>query len=748
MATPPINPRPHYLLNAIAGWRTAASANVAFSADGGALTLQPLPGGMRPLIDAAGSFGGLQTAIGVAVDPEDNVYILDAGLCAVKRFDRCTQAFVRLHCVGGCGAEPRQMREAHGIAISRNYNLYLADTGNFRVQVFALNELVLRSIWGPFQVKQAVSGYTINPAIPAVRPPAKGCAPQWVYPAGTWRPWDVAIAPDGTICVSDYANGLIHFFDSVGCWEFASNGAAAGQPALVKPTRIAVDKAGRVYVIQENVGYVVVLDADGSYLQTISQPQQIAGDFRPVAVAVDLNGNLCLSDCLTRKLYFYQPVGDGSWCPFRCCGGAEGFATSLVFDRTGAPLFTGGGQSVCQMEPAAAYPTSGTYLAGPLDSRTYKCVWHRVVVSGPVPQGASVRVDTFTSESAKTVNEVESLPPSRWATGLVDTDTDSCEWDCLVLSPPGRYLWLRLTLAGDGAETAEIDTIRVYYPRASALRYLPAVYSADAVSADFLDRFLSIFDTMSGAISERVTYIARYFDPMATPANPKNVGGTDFLSYLSSWIGMTLNSNWPVHRRRELVRNAYRLYALRGTSAGLRLAIELYTGVKPTILEMFRLRSWLIVNQSTLGNCSTVFGAEVMDRLQIGSNSTIGGFRLIDYGDPNLDIFNEYANQFLVIVPRWAGADESAMQTLQQIVQMAQPAHTLATIQWAEPRMRIGIQSFVGVDTIVGRYPLGVIEGQGKLGYDTVLGVPGEKRRAPSMQVGRNASVGSSSVLH
>jgi len=318
----------------------------------------------------------------------------------------------------------------------------------------------------------------------------------------------------------------------------------------------------------------------------------------------------------------------------------------------------------------------------------------------------------------------------------------------MVLSNPGRYLWLRLTLSSDSAQTPEIDQIRIEYPRSSSLKYLPPVYSADAVSADFLSRFLSIFDTMMGRISDRITYMARFFDPRSTPANPRNVGGTDFLSYLGSWIGMTLESSWPVERRRKLVEKAHRLYALRGTAAGVKLAVELYAGVKPSILEMFRLRSWLIVGQSTLGNCSTLFGTEIMGRLQIGANSTIGSFQLIDWGNPNLDLFNEYANQFLVIVTRWPGASDADFQNLQQIVAMAQPAHTKATIQWAEPRFRIGIQSFVGVDTIVGRYPVGVVEGQGTLGYDTVLGVPGEQGAQRAIRVGGNSRVGSSFLLN
>jgi phage tail-like protein len=738
----------HYLMSGIAGWQEAAATNVAFSANGAVLSLQPLPGSIRPLVDAAGSFGGFESAIGVAVDCEDDVFILDAGSCAIKRFDRCAQKFVKLHCVGGRGSEPRMLKNPHGLAISSCNDLYVADTGNHRVQIFSLRDLTLRAIWSPLQVSESTEGYSVTPAMPSAIPPSSNCEGGLTYLSGTWQPWDIVVSKDNCVCVSDYANGLIHFFDASGCWRSASNGSGPGQPPLSKPTRIAMDTSGRLYVIQESMNFVVILDRDGKFLGTIEQPEDLMGRFCPVAVGVDINGNICLSDCLTRKVYFYQPVGDGNWCPCRCCGSASAFATSIVFDRSGAPLLVDGAQTACQLDPAAAYPATGSYIAGPLDSRTYRCIWHRVVLSGSVPRGSAIKVDTFTSESPKSTDEVLSLPDSRWSTGQVDSTSGCGDWDCLIQSSAGRYLWLRLTLTGDGAETPALDKIRVFYPRASSLQYLPAVYRQDSISADFLDRFLSIFDTLRDDISDRVSFIARYFDPMATPANPRNVGGTDFLSYLASWLGMSLQSNWSVHRRRELVRQAHRLYALRGTPAGLRLAIELYAGVRPSILEMFRLRRWLIVNQSALGDCSSVFGSDVMQRLQIGTNSSVGNFRLIDYGDPNLDLFNEYANQFLVIVPRWPGAGDSDFQSLQQIVEMTKPAHTLAEIRWAEPRLRVGIQAFVGVDTVLGKYPIGVIEGQGTLGYDTVLGVPGEQNKRPSLQVGRNATVGSTTVLN
>ena len=738
--------RPHYLMNGLTGWRTASTSNIAFSANGAVLSLQPLPGSMRPLIDADGSLGGFVSAIGVAVSSKDDVYVLDNSKCHVKKYDRCKQLFTVVPCVGGCGPDARQLNNPHGIAIDCD-DLYIADSGNFRIQVFSLESFALRSIWGPLRVIQNGQVYNVAASIPSVTPPTTTCTAGITYPAGTWQPWDIAVSQSHGIFVSDYANGLIHRFTSSGEWSFATNGDGAGVPALIKPTRIAIDNAGRIYVVQEGLDYVVVLDQTGKALGKITQPADLRGRFQPVAVAVDIDGNICLSDCLTRKIYVYVPVGDGAWKSCHCCGSAQAFASALVFTQSGSPLLVDGAQSVCQLAPAAAYPTSGVFIAGPLDSRIYRCLWHRVVIGGDIPQGAAVRVDTLTSESTRSVDEILSLPANRWATGQIDRTTGCAEWDCLIQSPPGRYAWLRLTLTGDSAETPEIDTLRVYYPRESSLQYLPAVYREDATSADFLDRFLSIFDTIRGRTSHQVTEIARYFDPRSTPASAQNAGGKDFLSYLASWLGLSLQSNWPTHRRRELVRQAHRLFALRGTPAGLRLAIELATGVKPAILELFRLRRWLILNQSTLGNCSSVFGEDVMDRLHIGSNSNIGAFKLVDFGDPNLDLFNQYANRFLVIVPRWAGAGDSDFQNLQQVVEMAKPAHTVAELQWAEPRFRVGIQAFLGVDTLIGQYPLGVVEGKGSLGYDTVLGVPGEQSR-PGFQIGRSARVGSTSVVN
>ena len=738
----------HYLLDGLAGWRAGALSNTVLGDRGSILTLQPVPGSERPLADSSGSLGGLVSALNVGVDTRDRVYILDGNTC-VKRFDRCLQQFVTLPCIGGIGSEPRQFSSPQGLAISCRDDLYIVDTGNYRVQVFSLNSFALRAIWEPLVVNQTGGTLSVAPAVPKKVWPTTGnnCGPQIVYPPQTWQPWDIAISPSNWSYVTDYANGLIHVFDPAGCWRQAFTGAGGSQPQLINPTRVALDRSGNIYVLQQGQSYVVVLDKDGNYVGQVSAPANLLGRFCPVAIAVDVNVNLCLSDCVTRKVYFYQPNGDGGWCGFHCCGCINSFACSLVFDLSGHPLVAGGGPTVCQLEPQAAYPLSGQYFSQPLDSKTYQCQWHRVVLRAKVPSGCAVRVDTFTSESSKSIEEVIGLPESRWSTGITDADTTSCDWDCLIFSPPGRYLWLRLSLAGEGVTTPCIESVKVYYPRNSTLQYLPSVYREDPVSADFLARYLSIFDTIRAHTSRQISTMARYYDPASTPANRRNQNGKDFLSWLAGWLGLSLQSNWPVEKRRKLVENAHHLFDRRGTVEGLKLQVELYAGVRPQVLEFFKLRRFLTLNSATLGDCSALFGTGVLNRLEVGVNSTIGQFALIDYGDPSLDAFNAYANQFLVVVPRWPGAGPGDEQNLQQIIQMAQPAHTLGTFEWAEPRLRIGLQSFIGVDSIIGRYPVGVIEGQGQLGYDTVLGSPGEPTPQPA-RIGNSLRVGCGTRLN
>lgn len=696
------------LLSARAGWHVGFADPAIDASD--ALRLRRQPGSIRPLVDPSGSFGGLTEPTGLAIDAAGRIYILDAADAQIRRFDPCSGAFDTLPCVGGFGSEARQFASPHGIAICPRGDLFVADSGNHRVQRFALKGLALRAI------------ITAPPAV------------------ADWEPWDVAVTRDGFF-VSDYANGVVHRFNCHGRWEAAYDGSDADNPPFAHPTAVAVDRECRIYVIDEGSDAVVVLDAGGKRLASITKADQAEGEFCPTGIAVDPDGNLCIADASGALL-----ISDGGGTPRTCRAWTSPSAPSaLAFDHDGNPIVADADrQRICSVDANAAYETSGVFFSDALDSRIYNCSWHRVLLHATIGVGTRVRVDTFTSESLKGIDEIRALPESRWATRQSDDVVGSGEWDCLVLSPPGRYLWLRLTLIGSGSATPSIDSLRTFFPRASSLQYLPAVYSEEPVSRDFLGRFLSLFDTVRATVGDRVAAIETWFDPKSTPATK----GDDFLSWLASWIGLALDSHWPEAKRRALVENAHELYKLRGTPDGLRLHIRLYMDREPQILEHYKLRRLLFLDQARLGDCSTLWGSAIVKRLQLDVYDQVGTFQLVDTGSPLTDPFDAYAHRFTVVVPLRAGEDEDLQRrTLQRIIELAKPAHTSGDLQVTDGRLRIGSQSHVGIDTIVGDYPAGVIEGTRRLGFDAVLGLSEDEANPPAMRVGVRTRIGATTVL-
>ena len=736
----------HFLLSQRPGWRAAILSRMMLDPCSG-LSLRPIPGTGRPLADESGSFGGVSLPTSIAVDSVGMIYILDSATHTLKRYDPCVESFSTLACIGGKGVEPRQFSDPHGIAISCHNDLYVADTGNRRVQVFALKGLALRCIWGPFQV--AVNGsVSIKPTVVSWTKPADDCLPAPEFPRTTWIPWDVVTSRSGRIYVSDYANGVIHVFDARG-WCSAFTGESPDSPRLVKPTHLALDRNDNLYVAQEGENFIAVFDVDGKFLRRVEWVDDVRRDFCGSKIGVDRKGNIYLTDRVRRV---FRVNVDVEACCSECrpepVTAFHGDCISIGFDLHGQPLLGDGLHGCVTLLPdKIAYDTEGQYVSEPLDSTLYQCRWHRIVLRAEVPLGTQIQVDTFTSESLKTPTEIDSLSEPRWGTRQICSQTSDGNWDCLVTSPPGRFLWMRLTFRGDGDATPLVRSARVFCPRASSLQFLPAVFSEEPAGADFLGRFLSLFDTIRGQSNELISNLAGYFDPRATPAGTSTSSRDDFLGWLASWVGLALDRHWSEAKRRELVRLAYRLYELRGTAEGLRLHIKLYTGLEPRVLEHFQLRRWLYLNHGRLGDQSAIYGASIVSRLQLNEYSNIGKFQLMDSGDPLHDPFHHYAHQFTVFVPVRKSPTEIEKQTLERIVNLAKPAHALAHVKIIEPRFRVGAQSVIGLDTVVGRYPDRVEAGRAKLGYDTLLGPSEDEAQPPTLRIGKRSRIGSSTLM-
>ena len=133
----------------------------------------------------------------------------------------------------------------------------------------------------------------------------------------------------------------------------------------------------------------------------------------------------------------------------------------------------------------------GTYISEPLDSGKGGCRWHRILLDADIPETSNIIVSFFTSETEN--------PEYEWSGALEFKDTK----DALVQALPGRYMKLKIDFRRGSIEDASpvLRQLKIYYPRLSYLRYLPSVYQEDSVSKDFLERFLSIFESVKNKLT-------------------------------------------------------------------------------------------------------------------------------------------------------------------------------------------------------------------------------------------------------
>jgi phage tail-like protein len=710
-APQPPNDPTWWLLNGRVGWHAAELDDVAIASDD--LGLLIVPGSGRLLNEASGSFGGLMLPGNAALAADGSLYLLDAQAGQLKRFDPCDCRFQAVPCLGGIGTGARQLQDPHGIGICSG-NLFVCDTGNHRLLVFGLFGFVLRDSWQP----PATAGLT-NP----------------------WQPYAVAFDNHGRVYVSDPANGCVHRFHPTGRWQ-------AALPGFGDVRWIAFDCRNRLYAVIHGQSSIRITDQEGKLLGTASRPDEVAAYFPKLMFPVDAHGDLDLSSIC-------KPAG------------SSGF-----FDPTG------GGLTAPPPDPPAVFATSGTYWSEALDSEFYRCQWHRIVLRGKLPAKTAIYISTFTSEIEQTLAQIQALPDNAWATNMAVTAMEP-EFETLIFSGPGRYLWLRLELAGNGNATPSIESVKLEFPRISLRRYLPAVFAEDPNGADFTDRFLSIFDTTLRGVEHKIDYEASYFDPLSAPAVPVSPGGVDFLSWLGSWIGVTLDRLLPVKKRREILKQEGGLQCIRGTRLGLWKQLLLFLGMQPEtvccpgsqpkklcvpkplncappdkacaweppalILENYQLRRWLFLGAGRLGDDAVLWGKRIINRSQLSSNAQVGVTQLLTTPDPFHDPFLAYSNKFTVFVPAQFGASDQKRRGLINLLEAERPAHTQYQIEYVTPRLRIGFQSMIGLDSVVGRYPSGVTLGQ-RLGKDSILsGVP--RQGGPSVAIGRSSRIGQGSKL-
>lgn len=301
--------------------------------------------------------------------------------------------------------------------------------------------------------------------------------------------------------------------------------------------------------------------------------------------------------------------------------------------------------------------------------------------------------------------------------------------DMLFREKNGRYLWLKLKLLTfDEKVRPAVTRMRVLYPRISYLRYLPAIYQENPVSKNFLERFLSIFETASYDLETTISTICKYFDPDSVPQ--------DFLNWLASWLNVALEEEWPEDKKRRFIREAYTLYKSRGTPSCIEKIIEMYTGKKPLIIEHPIVGKPMVLNGMFRMGVNTFLIQAPVRGFRLGSDSILGKVAIRDTVQSFEDPFLHLAFRFTIILDLSIEEARLYEKGLKRIIDGEKPAHTEYKLRFDSnigvyigintrldlQDIRIGITSAIGSGIVLKRGEKGGrIEQNSRLEQDTLL---------------------------
>ncbi|MGG5820904.1 phage tail protein [Falsiroseomonas sp. HW251] len=396
------------------------------------------------------------------------------------------------------------------------------------------------------------------------------------------------------------------------------------------------------------------------------------------------------------------------------------------------------------------YATEATLLGFALDSERDGNPWGRILMEACVPEGTRVTLRCFTRDDldmpdpatrvAPAGETLDAIPdpgltplPSVLALTVAPppeqalhrdasppplapgADPPFLTFDAPVIAPPGRFLWLVVTLRGNGARTPRLRGIRVETQDHGLLRQLPRVLWRDPRARDFLGPYLANPAALLAEWRKAEALRHRILDPRVAPK--------ESLDWLASLVGLAMDPCWPEAARRRMIAEASALFRIRGTPRGLCRMLEILTGGQVLIIERFRLRGGGVVGNAAPAESRGVLGAgwRVGGAIGVQEATALDGAEAPETA----------AHRFTVLLV--ARLTEEQLACARRLVETHKPAHTLFDLCTVEAGSRVGVGLHVGLASAIGRgAAFGRLTlGESALGRGDLLGRPALDRPAP-----------------
>lgn len=259
----------------------------------------------------------------IATDSRGRVIITDPGAYGIHIFDFEQKKYKFISHTEG----KDELREPQCVAIDKQDNIYVSDSGGGKIFVFSANGKLQRVIGG----LKGGEGYFKRPTGIAV-----DSENGRIYVSDTWRnqifvmdmkgsvlkrigktgqgpgefnyPTELRLDGDDLLVV-DAMNFRIQTFDRTGAYRSSFGQAGDGRGATFRPKGVSADSEGHLYVADALANLVQVFDREGQLLYYFGKEAGIGDFLLPAGIAIDAHDRVLVVDSYHRRVQVFQYYG-------------------------------------------------------------------------------------------------------------------------------------------------------------------------------------------------------------------------------------------------------------------------------------------------------------------------------------------------------------------------------------------------------------------------------------------------------
>ncbi|MFB3815069.1 MAG: 6-bladed beta-propeller [Terriglobales bacterium] len=219
--------------------------------------------------------------IGLAVDDADRLFVSDSVAARILVFDQNHKAEASI---------TEGLKDPGGLAIdNENRFLYVADAELDQVLVFDADP--------PYRLLRRIGTTGKNHSL--------------TTPGDFSKPTNVAVDSDGNLYVADTLNFRVQVFDAEGNFIRMFGKAGDGPGYFARPKGIAVDNDGHIWVADAVQDRVQVFDQEGRLLLYMGGHGLLPGQFNTLAgLHIDKNNRVFTSEQYPGRVQFFRYVTD------------------------------------------------------------------------------------------------------------------------------------------------------------------------------------------------------------------------------------------------------------------------------------------------------------------------------------------------------------------------------------------------------------------------------------------------------